>query len=209
MRNVTTILLLATFLFSLSACKTQHVPYHSTASVPHYAMDVQTDMDLIRRESEEAMRERRRYAVFAAVDNNERPYLLLAPMQGTQYTVESAQLYHAAPVLPDRADEFISGLEETLRLWNGEGNGTFYEFMHAPEQEIRPKSENVVEWTSSVRFTFSQTADGPTARLRIGSHPTNPGLVRTVEMDDRQDVQDFKRLLEKARSQMQDMVTNR
>lgn len=190
------------FCILMGGCKTQHLPYHSTASLPHYSQDIQTDMVLVEGEGRRA----RAYAVIAAVDDGTLPYVLLAPLDASNnaYRLENALLWRSAPLLRANAEELIDGLNQTLALWNrkpqGE-EGAFYEFNHAPEQDIVQVSKSVVEWKPSVRFTFSHTPDGPSARLQIGYHPTNE-LVRLIAFEEQEAVADFKQLLENALLQL-------
>lgn len=148
----------------------------------------------------------RGYVVFAATDNQETSYVLPAPEkeETTGYTFDAANLGRAVPLQKKQASVLISGLNRILELWgnsDAEDEGAFYEFLHAPEQNIDPVSPNVVEWTASVQFTASNTPSGPTARLQLGDSPKK-ALQYVVEFDDREEVATLRDLLQKAHNQM-------
>ena len=189
----------------LAGCETQHVAYHSTASVPYYTRSTSTQMQLIGEEPD-GPTSGRGYVVFTATDNQQTSYVLLAPesIQESGYSFEAANIGRAVPLQRKQTSVLIDGLNRTLELWgnsNAEGEGAFYEFLHAPEQDIDPVSPNVVEWTASVGFTASNTPGGPTARLQLGDSPKE-ALQYVVEFDEREEVATLRDLLQKARDQM-------
>jgi hypothetical protein len=199
------------FAFLFAGCETQHVAYHSTASVPYYTQSTSTQMQLIGEASESSPSpgpnetSGRGYVIFSATDNQQTSYVLLAP-EGTPsgYSFEAANFGRAVPLQKKQASALIDGLNRTLEIWgksNEEGEGDFYEFLHAPEQDVDPVSPNVVEWVASVKFTASNTPDGPTARLVLGDSPKE-ALQYVVEFDERKEVATFRDLLQKARDQM-------
>jgi hypothetical protein len=160
-------------------------------------------MELIGEEPDESSG--RGYVVFAATDNQKTSYILLAP-EGTPsgYSFKSANIGRAVPLPEKQLSVFIDGLNRTLELWgqpNAEGEGAFYEFLHAPEQDIDPVSPNVVEWSASVGFTASNTPEGPTARLVLGDSP-DESLQYVTEFDERGQVATLRDLLQKARNQL-------
>lgn len=186
-----------------AGCETQHVAYHSTASVPYYTQSTSTQMQLIGEEPDGPSG--RGYVVFTATDNQQTSYLLLAP-EGTPsgYSFNAANIGRAVPLQRKQASALISGLSRTLELWgksNDEDEGAFYEFLHAPEQDIDRLSPNVAEWSASVKFTASNTPDGPTARLLIGDSPKE-ALRYVVEFDEREEVAKLRDLLQQARDQI-------
>lgn len=74
--------------------------------------------------------------------------------------------------------------------------GTFYEFLHAPEQNVDRASENVDEWSASVKFTATNaptesggafSSNDPSARLVLGDSPKE-ALQYVVEFDEREEV---------------------
>jgi hypothetical protein len=186
----------------LAGCATEHVAYHSTASVPYFTRSTSTQMDLV---GESDDRTSRGYVVFVATDNEEISYVLLAPeKKSTGYTFEDANLGRAVPLQKSQASVLIDGLNHTLQLWgkpNEESEGSFYEFLHAPEQDIDRLSPNVVEWSASVKFTASNTPEGPTARLLLGDSPKE-ALRYVVEFDERKEVSTLRDLLHEAREQI-------
>lgn len=165
------IVFLAVVLLAATGCsRTNVLPYHSTASIPHYSRSTKTTMALMRAGDDA----RRPYGVAWAMDEGEDPYVLMMPVRsGVQALrdLQDAAIVSAAPISMERAAEFVEGLAFAGRTWRatpGEGQGMFYEFQYAPEQDIARLSENVVEWRSSVRFFYSHTSDGPAALLRFG-----------------------------------------
>jgi hypothetical protein len=196
----------------LTGCRSaDHVAYHSTADIPYYTDDTATRMELIVGDQEAA--QNREYVVFAAVDDGEIPYVLLAPYSGssasTEYSFEKAVIERAVPLHGDNLDRLITGLGTTLRLWdkdNGDGEGDFYEYVHAPEQDINRLSENVVEWHSAIRFTASHTPEGPSAQMLLGDSPKE-ALQYLVEFEERSAVDDLHDVLQEARERSNAMST--
>jgi hypothetical protein len=196
------------FLFALvsmtSGCETTHVAYHSTADVPYYTSSTSTQMELVT--GDVNPESQIGYLVFTATDNSQNSYVLLAPSESTDpdYTFGSANFGRAVPLQKAEVEELTEGLRRTLKLW-GESNssteGSFYEFLHAPEQEIRRVSQNVIQWQAAVKFTASHTPEGPSARLLLGDSP-NESLQYVIEFDNRSDVSDFRDLLKSASNQL-------
>lgn len=198
MTKSTTALLCVAFSLSLAGCAPQHVAYHSTADIPYRTTSTGTQMDLIGGDDEDASQ--REYAVFVADDTGDggtRSYVLLAPASSMGYSFSDANLQRSVPLTEEEALALADGTKEALELWDSsqsEGEGRFYEFTHAPEQEITRVSPNVIEWYSTVRFTASHTPDGASARLLLGGSPRSE-LQAVIELQDRDDVRDFRSVL--------------
>lgn len=193
----------ALFAVLLVGCQTQHVAYHSTADVPYVTNTTNTQMELVGGDDE--MAEEREYVVFAAVDGQDLGYVLLAPYTGSSsgagYSFANANLARAVPLQRENIESLVSALQRTSSAWSQaevDGEGTFVEVMHAPEQDVRRVSENVVEWRPAFRFTFSGTPDGPSARMLLGDAPEEH-LQYVIEFDEREQISDFRNVLEAAR----------
>src|SRR5690606_10023890 len=86
---------------------------------------------------------------------------------------------------------------DALRTWDAslaDGDGRFYEFEYAPEQEVRAVSEHVEVWRPSVRFHYSHTSKGPAALLAFGDDT----VLYQYEMKRREEVEDLMTLLRAA-----------
>jgi len=193
---------LALFAFSLllAGCGSPHVAYHSTASVPFYTASTSTQMEAIERTGDQVTQ--KNYVVFAALDNQNAGYVLLAPTGGTSFesNFKSADFDRAVPLKGENLSSFISGLGDATKDWGEEreGTGTFYEFVHAPEDDIQRVSKNVIEYYASVRFTLSRTPDGTAGRLVLGASPDKQ-LQSVISFEDKEDVQTLRNLLKRAR----------
>jgi len=201
---------IALFAVLLAGCQTQHVAYHSTADIPYVTNATNTQMELVGGDDE--MADEREYVVFAAVDGQDMGYVLLAPYTGSSsgagYSFANANLARAVPLQRDNIESLVSALQRTSNMWSQaevDGEGTFVEVMHAPEQDVRRVSENVVEWRPALRFTFSGTPDGPSAQMLLGDAPEER-LQYVIEFDERQQIEDFRNVLEAARDQVVRMV---
>lgn len=202
-------LLFAGLLF-LTGCQPQFVAYHSTASIPYSASSTASDMELVTGSEENASK--RKYIVLKAKDENltqpnQSPgeYVLIAPKTGSTvsgYNIKSANIRRSVPLPGSTVNTLIDGLARALSQWDRstqDGKAAFYEFTHAPEQDIQRVSENVVEWSPSIRFVASHTPDGPTARMLLGNSP-NKELQYVVTFDERAQVKDFRDTLIEAQS---------
>ncbi len=192
-----------TAVFGLAGCGPPHVAYHSTADVPYYTESTSTQMQLVGQSDEEASE--REYVAFVARDDGKRSYLLLAPKdtRTAGYSFDAAIIGRAVPLKKKQGQALIDGLAQTLELWDqggADGSGRFYEFMHAPEQEVDRVSENVVEWHPALKFTASHIPNGASARLLLGDSP-NERLQYVVELNEREDVVDFRQVLQTAQKQ--------
>jgi hypothetical protein len=132
-------------------------------------------------------------------------YVLLAPKSSgstSGYNIKSANLRRSVPLPGTTVETLIDGLAETLSQWDQsvqDGNAVFYEFTHAPEQDIQRISKNVVEWAPSLRFVASHTPEGPTARMLVGNSP-NEEPQYLIRFDERAAVKDFRDTLIDAQS---------
>lgn len=197
MRHFATALLIAAFI-SLTGCsRAPFIPYHSTAAIPHHSTSQMTAMTFIG--GDEKMMSTRKYGVMWAVDDDSTPYVLVAPKRVNAYAargLEEVNVGRGAPVSPERATELLAGLEQVLSTWDRPlegGQGFFYEFTYAPEQDIVPVSASVVEWRPALKFNYSHTEKGPAALLRIGGGDT--ALVSVIDLRKREQVEDFRNLL--------------
>ncbi|WP_143815444.1 hypothetical protein [Longibacter salinarum] len=210
LRNSLIVSVLGAALFLLAGCQPKFVAYHSTASIPYSASSTATGMELVIGPEENASK--RDFIVLKARDRQlanqgEAPveYVLLAPKSSgsmSGYAIESANLRRSVPLPGETVETLIDGLAEALSQWDQsvqDGEAVFYEFTHAPEQDIERVSENVVEWTSSLRFIASHTPDGPTARMLLGNSP-NKELQYLVSFEERAAVKDFRDTLIEAQS---------
>lgn len=204
------LLLLFVGLLFLTGCQPQFVAYHSTASIPYSASSTATDMELVTGPEENA--NKRDYIVLKARDENmsqqgESPneYVLIAPKTGSNisgYSIKSANIRRSVPLPGTTVNTLIDGLAKALSKWDQsvqDGEAAFYEFTHAPEQDIERVSESVVEWSPSIRFVASHTPDGPTAQMLLGNSP-NEELQYVVTFDERAAVKDFRDTLIEAQS---------
>ena len=200
-----TYLLFAAVIVTIAGCGHKHIAYHSTASVPFYTASTSTQMEAVERE-ESAFH--KNYLVFAARDNQETGYVLLAPVGTGRATspFRSADFSRAVPLKGENLTSFISGLDRALSDWGSESEGTatFYEFVHAPEDDIERVSENVIQYYASVRFTLSRTAEGPKGRLVLGASPETQ-LQSVIMLDDKEAVRTLRDLLGRAQSRVNDM----
>jgi len=188
-------------LLFLTGCKTQHVAYHSTASVPYFSEATTTHLEVIVGSDDFAGD--RDFVVYHAVDNGADAYTLIAPSTDRareNNEFQRGRIHRAVPLSREHSDKLAAGLAETLRLWEtsySNQEGGFYEFMLAPEQDVRRVSENVVQWRAALRFTFSHTPDGPSAAMLLGDSPDS-GLQYVIEFDDREQIEDFRSLVVEA-----------
>lgn len=202
-KNILSALLLAVLI--LTGCRqTEHVPYHSTAEITYFTSATWTNMELIGADDEQA--DDRDFRILVATDNDELRYVLIAPSDGDEadYTIEDTDILRAVPIKTGSISTLTAELGRTLELWDGDqldGQGDFVEFMHAPEQDIRRVSENVVEWRPALRYTFSKTPSGPTARMLLGDSPDS-GLQKVITFEDREEIADFRQVLQAASDQI-------
>ena len=190
--------------FALTGCQTKHVAYHSTANVPYLTSSTLTDMVLVGKKADGIDR---KYRVMTATDNQRVQYAVLAPDKGASvgYKLKDADFNRSVPLKEKTLQALIEGVEETLRVWDqkrGERKGTFYEFLHAPEQDVRSVSDNVVTWDPAIRFTSSHTSEGPTVRIILGDSPKDK-LQRLIEFNRREEVADLRDLLQAAYDRIQ------
>lgn len=205
------IFLFFAFLF-LAGCQTRHVAYHSTAGVPYVTDATNTQMNLVGGGDE--MAGEREYIVFAAVDGQDTAaagYVLLAPARGGSrsragYSFANANLERAVPLRGEVIESLASGLRRASNAWNrveARGEGTFVEVVHAPGQPgEQPAGENAARGSHpAFRFTFSRTPDGPSARMLLGpGAPEGTGRPQyVIEFDRREQISDFRDVLEAAR----------
>jgi len=201
-------LLLACSAFALlcAGCGPDPIAYHSTASVPYYTSSTSTQMEAIQRQEESAGGEP--YVVFSALDNESTGYVLVAPTgtgsSGSSF--QAADFNRAVPLKGENLTSLIEELGGAIDRWGteSEGSGSFYEFVHAPEDDIERVSENVVQYYASVRFTISRTEEGPVGRLVLGASPEEQ-LQSVIEMEDKEAVQTFRNLLMRAQEQAEEM----
>ena len=198
-RRIARLIVTVAALLALGGCsRTGVLPYHSTASVPHFSRAVGTAMTLMR--TGERRDRDRTYGVAAAVDDGAMRYVLLVPGKAVGRAVSDlheANVWHAAPLTPEKADELANGIADALRTWDAslaDGDGRFYEFEYAPEQEVRAVSEHVEVWRPSVRFHYSHTSKGPAALLAFGDDT----VLYQYEMKRREEVEDLMTLLRAA-----------
>ncbi|MES3630700.1 MAG: hypothetical protein PPP56_11105 [Longimonas sp.] len=207
--QINIIMLVAAVLLVLSGCRSvDHVPYHSTASIPYETTSSITQMELII--GDEDMASDRDYVVFAAVDNMEVGYVLVAPHMGpasASYSLGHAVIPRAVPIADRNVDALVDAAQRANDHWSDadqEGKGTFVEFMHAPQQDILRISEDVEEWRPALRFTFSATPDGPSARILLGDTSTSD-LQSVVRFTDREQIEDFRDVLVRAQDRATEM----
>jgi hypothetical protein len=159
---------------------------------------------------DEDMAAERDYVVLAAVDNAEMEYVLIAPYTGsanTSYTLDNAGISRAVPIGGQNADALADAVQRANDHWSNadqEGKGTFVEFMHAPQQDILRISEDVEEWRPALRFTFSATPDGPSARILLGDTSASD-LQSVVRFTEREQVEDFRDVLVRAQDRATEM----
>lgn len=185
-----------------SCAPPEHIAYHSTAEIPYETEDTQTQMRLVGEPSDGPGT--RRVAVLIGTDDGQISYGLLAPMSSnaSEYILSEVELERSVPLRKKKVQALLNGLDETLGEWGqgGSDEGTFYEFLHAPQQELRWGSDDVVVWDPSVRFTASHTGTGSTARLALGA---SSSLSSSVKYEDREAVLDLRDLLRKAKRRLQ------
>ena len=173
--------------------------------MPYYTASTATQMELIEREDEGPSSDKG-YLTFAASDREGPSYVLLVPKSMAAGTYRSADMNRAVPLRGEALTSLISGIDQALGQWaaeKSEGRGQFYEFVHAPEQDVRSVSKNVIEYYASVRFTASHTPKGPTARLVLGASPKEQ-LQSVYTFTDKDELRTLRSLLtrgqERARS---------
>jgi len=199
------ILVFGAFALFCAGCGPTPIAYHSTAWVPYYTSSTSTQMEAIERKEDGPDKE---YLVFAALDNGSTRYVLIAPTSpstaGSNF--KSADFNRAVPLKGENLGSLIEGLGDAIDRWGSEseGSGAFYEFVHAPEDDIKQVSENVVEYHAAVRFTISKTEKGPVGRLVMGASPDEQ-LQSVLEMEEKEDVQTLRRLLVRARKEARGM----
>jgi len=192
-----------------AGCKTQHVPYHSTADIPYATTSTSTQMKLIVGDGEK--KDKRGYVVFVASDNGQNEYVLIAPQTSSTsgYSFDGANIGRSVPLPKENVTSLIDGLAEALQVWDQtsqEEEGAFYEFTHTPEQDIDRVSENVVQWHPALKVTISHTPDGPAGRMLVGDSPKRE-LQHVVKFDEREELADFRNLLKEARTQMSSVAS--
>lgn len=207
--QINLLLFVGATLLILSGCRSvEHVPYHSTASIPYDTRSSMTQMELIT--GDEDMASERDYVVLAAVDNAEIGYVLITPFTGPSagsYSFDNAGISRGVPVADANVDALVDAVQRANDHWTDaeqEEKGTFVEFVHAPQQDVRRISEDVEEWFSALRFTFSATPDGPSARILLGDSP-GTGLQSVVRFTDREEIEDFQEVLVQAQRRAAEM----
>lgn len=199
MKIIAAVFLLIAFL---SACSTTYIPYHSMASIQHFTIENRTKLMLVLDDNGETAD----YAVCAAQDlkNGDKDiyYLLVVPnTSGSSGSIENIVINYGVVLTPENAFKFIAGLDLVIEHWNDnvfDNIGYFYEFMSAPEQEIKQISENVLEWNPSLDFRFQITKSGPLGNLFLGRST----LVYHYQFDEVEKIQKLKYYLEKGMSQL-------
>lgn len=204
MNRVLTILLLTFFLASCN--KAPYLPYHSTAGIPHETRMVETDMTLINSADDET--NNLSYAVIAALDNEELPYILIAPTNNSQTTEKKIWDYnisYSTTIHPNKVKELINSLNIVLQEWNSVNNsedGYFYEFTNTPEHRIFQNSPNVETKIPTVMVNFNVTGEGSTGSLIIGE-----GELRHIyKFEEKQDVMNFRNLLNRGLDELEEMA---
>lgn len=200
-------ILLSTVLFALllaGCAPTPHIAYHSTAEASYQTEDTRTQMELVGEKTKRSGT--RDVAVLIGTDEDALSYALLAPVESgaTTYALENVMLERWVPFRQKKVQELLDGLNRTLSEW-GEGEsdeGTFYEFLHAPEQDVQWVSEDIVLWEPGVRLTASHVGAGSKGKLVLGP---SSALNYTVELEGREEVIDLRNPLRDAQAQLESM----
>lgn len=201
------LLTLLLFTFLLSSCnKAPYMPYHSTAGIPHQTRAVQTEMTLMN--SEDDNTNQLSYAVIAALDNEQLPYILIAPSNSAQPGDKDFWDYnisYSTTIHPDKAQELINTLNVVIQKWDTavlNESGYFYEFTHTPEHKIFKNSPDVEVLIPTVKVNFNLTGKGSAGSLSIGE-----GELRYLfEFEEKQDVVGFRNLLNRGLKELEEMA---
>lgn len=182
------------------------MPYHSSAGIPHESRAVQTEMTLMNSEEDET--NQLSYAVIAALDNEQLPYILIAPSNDTQTSDKEFWDYdvsYSTTIHPEKAQALVNTLNVVIQKW-GTGimneNGYFYEFTHTPEHQIFQNSPNVEIQIPTVRVNFNLTGEGSAGSLIIGEDE----LRYLYQFEEKQDVVDFRNLLNRGLKKLEEMA---
>jgi hypothetical protein len=188
---------LSLVLLALIACSPRYIPYHSTASIPLLSNLTISDLKYICDPAGKYVD--KAYGLFSAVDNSNTYYLLIAPrlMGGSSGGGDPFKKYDIAygvPISSNKIGEFLGAIRSAIQDYDSlrtKEQAKFIELMIAPEQEVKPVSDNVYEWKPSLRFTYQNTDSGSHARLLFGR-----GLfLQMIEMKDKQDLLDLESIV--------------
>ena len=190
-------------VITLSNCsKTPYLPYHSTAGIEHQTRMVQTEMTLMNDESDET--NKLSYAVIAAVDNKELPYILISPAKINSSDGKELWDYnisYSTTVHLDKAEELVGSFDLIIQKWDSgslKDEGYFYEFTHTPEQNIFQQSENTEVILPTIMVNFNLTEKGSVGSLIIGE-----GEARYFyKFEKKEHVEKFRGLLQKALNEL-------
>ena len=146
----------------------------------------------------------RAFGVAAAEDLGGPSYVLLIPASDPRKGVRDLQdgfVHHGAPLAPEKAIEFATGLAEVARTWDSnltDGQGRYFEFRAAPETQVIQVDEALERWRPTLQFSYNHTSAGPVALLQFGDDT----VMYRYELRSKKEVQDLATLLRNASSQL-------
>ncbi|WP_022836057.1 hypothetical protein [Salisaeta longa] len=201
------LLIVGSALLFLTGCGgARHVAYHSTAEISYQTAATKTQLYLVGSDDANALQ--RNYVVFAASDRGGTPYVLLTPRTsrgaGATYSFNDAVIVRGVPLHRPALDTLIQTLTYVHQQWAPTPKatrGVLAEMIHAPVTDIEPDGPTVTTWTPALRFTFSHTPKGPTARMILGNAPKQR-LQYLVSFDEREEIADFRKVLMQARKKV-------
>lgn len=185
----------------LSSCSsTTQFYYNSTASIPQFTKSTQTVMNVVLNGTGDA----RFYGVLTAVDNEDLEYILLVPKKRTSNfrhnELSDFEISFATHIDLEAVQDFKASLETIISRWDklSGDDGYFYKFESTPVTDAQQVSENEILYVPNVKFYFNVTDEGSKGEL-IFSYKilsTAESIESSIEMDDREDIEDLKLLLE-------------
>lgn len=193
-------------LFFICACAQKFNPYHSTASIPHYSETTKTSIRYISRGDSKS--KSMEYGVFACVDSLNLKYLIFAPRSPHRVTNNPYSYYwmqRSVCLKIQDAKELLRVAKNSVDYWDLKkpvSDALYYEFKSAPEQEIKQISQNVVEWTPSIKYWYQLNISGSIAYLIFGENT----LRHVVELERLENVQELIYLLEAGMKELDLMV---
>lgn len=164
------VLVFGIIVFIASGCyPIPMLPYNSTADIDHLTVAEASEFQFIY--GDKTREKLREFGVFAARDNQEIYYLLIAPYiapsAGPRATINRFQVYpinKAVMLQTPKVSELLIILDSVISTWTDSlppDKAVSYQYLVTPEQKITKLSENVYEYNATFRFWYQRGIDKP------------------------------------------------
>ena len=194
----------ALLLLVITSCGTVPIiQYHSLADVEF--ADRQTFTDLKAMKGLDRFEPKRKYIVFAAVDNDTDKYVLIAPKTKNGNTSRVPKfsdyiLTSSVPIQPERAAVWLEDLQTVHSSWGNldtRMDGATYEFIQRP---VTYQSDNHKYLGRTIfKFYSNKSSEGMVAMLLFGL--TDWQYI--IRLDSKEDIEDLMLLLGEALKTME------